>query len=289
MNPAFLLILHKFIEASPEAEILRPLVELVHEVTDLQGEHDATRLLEIVGRIADNYAASNAPNIAAALSEELRNGMMQEKNGLVRGTRLTSLMSERGANRAAAIRHVYDHVKAACLVELQERCFNQFIQSTHYAYVLSLKAKETTFLAIGHFKVLRMLGEGGFGQVLGVIKRDCGKRYAMKVMRKTKIAEVLGTDWEDVCVVERRLLSKLHHPLLLNLGYAFQNVAFLVLVMDLCPGGDLDDFGRRGSEKLSAKQVHFVGLEVTAVINYLHTKLVMFRDLKVLSQFDSQV
>ena len=29
-----------------------------------------------------------------------------------------------------------------------------------------------------------MLGEGGFGQVIEVVKRDCGVRYAMKVMMK---------------------------------------------------------------------------------------------------------
>ena len=76
---------------------------------------------------------------------------------------------------------------------------SQFISSTHYAYVLSLKAKELTFLSVGHFKVQRLLGEGGFGQVLEVVKRDCGKRYAMKVMAKDKVMATLGEDnWEEL-------------------------------------------------------------------------------------------
>jgi len=51
-------------------------------------------------------------------------------------------------------------------------------------------------------------------------------------------------------------------------------------VMDLCPCGDLADFGVDGHARLSADQVKFVGLEVTAVMCYLHSQLVMFRDLK---------
>jgi len=31
----------------------------------------------------------------------------------------------------------------------------------------------------------------------------------------------------------------MHHPLVVNLAYAFQNSQFLVLLMDVCPGGDL--------------------------------------------------
>lgn len=112
------------------------------------------------------------------------------------------------------------------------------------------------------------------------MKRDCGKRYAMKVMKKSKLTKRLGEDWEELVLTERRLQSKMHHPLLINVAYAFQNVSYLMIVMDLCPGGDLADFGASGVQKLNAEQVKFVGLETTAVIMYLHSKLVMFRDLK---------
>ena len=124
------------------------------------------------------------------------------------------------------------------------------------------------------------VGKGGFGQVLEVAKRDCGKHYAMKVMEKRKIADVFGEDWEEIVITERRLLAKLHHPLLINLAYAFQNVSYLILVMDLCYGGDLSAFGVDGLEKLTSSQVKFVGLEVTAVLLFLHSQCVMFRDLK---------
>ena len=34
---------------------------------------------------------------------------------------------------------------------------------------------------LDRYRLEAVLGEGGFGQVLEVIKRDCGRHYAMKV------------------------------------------------------------------------------------------------------------
>ena len=38
---------------------------------------------------------------------------------------------------------------------------------------------------------------------------------------------------------ERELLSKLHHPFLVNMYYSFQDYEYLYLIMDLLKGGDL--------------------------------------------------
>ena len=280
-NPACRLILHKYIQATPAMREVRPIIELMHEINYLQAEHDDSRLGSLVRAIADTYAAPHAANPATFLGQEMRDQMMQDSAGVVDGSRLSVKLESQGNYEAAVLRHAYDDVKAACIDAIQTRCVEQFVHSPHYSYILSLKAKEETFLSVGHFKINRMLGEGAFGQVLGVVKRDCGKKYAMKIIKKQKVADMIGDSWDTVSLNERRLLSKLHHPLLLNLAYAFQNVAFLILVMDLCPGGDLSDFGNGCEEKLTADQIRFVGLEVTCVLSFLHRKLVMFRDLKV--------
>ena len=38
---------------------------------------------------------------------------------------------------------------------------------------------------------------------------------------------------------ERELLSKLHHPFIVNMYYSFQDYEYLYLIMDLLNGGDL--------------------------------------------------
>merc|ERR550514_2118049 len=113
---------------------------------------------------------------------------------------------------AAAARRIFDSAQLAAVAAMEAQCYEPFLRSDHFSYILELKAKEGIVPGLPDFKLQRVLGQGGFGQVLEVVKRDCGKHYAMKIMKK------------------RELIS------------AFQDSEFLVLVMDACPGGDLSCF-----------------------------------------------
>ena len=103
----------------------------------------------------------------------------------------------------------------------------------------------------------------------------------MKVMKKTELINAYsnpGEDWRDVVLLEQTLMKSLHHPLIVNLCYSFQNPAYVVLVMDTCPGGDLAVFALT-DERLSPEQVRFVGMAVAAVFAFLHERHVLYRDL----------
>jgi len=180
---------------------------------------------------------------------------------------------------ATKLRHIFDVVAKVCLKNVELECLAGFLQSPHYHYVIALKCKENVVPAIEHFKALRVLGQGGFGQVIEVVKRDCGKRYAMKVMKKQELQQAFSHEWKEVVLLERVLHADMHHPLVVNLAYAFQNAKFLVLVMDSCPGGDLSAFALT-KERLTPSQVRFVGLEVVAALSFLHERYVLYRDLK---------
>jgi len=112
-----------------------------------------------------------------------------------------------------------------------------------------------------------------------VIKRDCGKHYAMKVMHKEMMRRSLGSSWRKKIQLEKDLMASLNHPFLVNLSYAFQNTEFLVLVMDLVPAGDLSEFVLT-KKRLTSDQVRFVVMEVVCVIGYCHQEMVLYRDLK---------
>ena len=116
-------------------------------------------------------------------------------------------------------------------------------------------------------------------QVLEVVKRDCGKHYAMKVMHKEMMRRSLGSSWRKKIALEKDLMASLNHPFLVNLAYAFQNTEFLVLVMDLVPAGDLSEFVLT-KKRLTADQTRFVIMEVVCVIGYCHLQNVLYRDLK---------
>jgi serine/threonine protein kinase len=137
-----------------------------------------------------------------------------------------------------------------------------------YDFVLELKHKESLFVDLEYFQVGEILGQGSFGLVFEMTKRDCGKRYASKVMGKPVLAERFGDGWWEVIVqTERNILAALNHPLLINLAYTFQNKDYIVLVMDLCESGDLTPFGATGKETLYFDQIRFIGIEVLLAAN----------------------
>lgn len=88
----------------------------------------------------------------------------------------------------------------------------------------------------GWFKMGCVVGKGGFGKVWRVEMKRGGKVYAMKEMYKTKIIEKKSI---NSIMNERNLLSRMKHPFLVNMSYAFQDRENIYLVMDYLNGGDL--------------------------------------------------
>lgn len=70
------------------------------------------------------------------------------------------------------------------------------------------------------FRPYYVIGKGGFGKVWKVQMKKSGKIYAMKEMYKTKIINKKSI---NSVMNEKELLSKLNHPLLVNMSYAFQD------------------------------------------------------------------
>ena len=72
---------------------------------------------------------------------------------------------------------------------VEENCFRAFLNSRHYQYVLALKSKELIDPSLNLFRVTNILGEGGFGKVKYVVKKDSDAGFAMKCMDKHRIVE----------------------------------------------------------------------------------------------------
>ena len=103
--------------------------------------------LRFLGASTISLAASTSMGAASAPASAMHAVAVAEEASA------SSLSSEMSV---VSLRHVFDDILAQCLEEIDRRCMAQFISSTHYAYVLSLKAKELTFLSIGHFKVVQL-------------------------------------------------------------------------------------------------------------------------------------
>ena len=81
-----------------------------------------------------------------------------------------------------------------------------------------------------------LLGKGSFGHVYLVEKRDTGKKYALKSIKKEIVKE---RNLMRYMRAERDILSKIRHPFIVKLRWAFQTNEKLCFVMDYCPGGNM--------------------------------------------------
>jgi len=172
-----------------------------------------------------------------------------------------------------------------------ERTMQPFSDAEELEPVFASEVPEN--INLDYFEPIKLIGKGGFSQVVEVRKKDTGALYAVKVLSKSfllkeeKAAQVLS---------ERHVLSATSHPFIVRLHWAFQSVLFtqrseLFLVMDFCPGGELF-FHLHNLGRLTEDQALFYFSEILLALEHLHSKSVIYRDLKpenVLLDLDGHV
>jgi len=281
-NPAYLGVLRKYLlrseadaaAASNEEERARflgllTLFDFYVYAQDYRELPDKAVLTEAAQTLRSRYLNSRSSTSLLAFTEEKTQGDINAAvDAVVAGSMSTH-----------AARQIFLKAQEEVLAALAAGCFDAFLGSSHYRYILELKAKENIVPTLDDFKVVRVLGEGGFGQVIDVVKRDCGVHYAMKVMQKEVMKQNLGSSWRKKIASEQQIMASLQHPFLVNLKYAFQNAEFLILVMDLVPSGDLSEFVLT-KRRLKSDQVKWAIMETVEVMGYIHAQNILYRDLK---------
>lgn len=126
------------------------------------------------------------------------------------------------------------------------------------------------------FKIEKVIGKGSFGKVLLVTKKDTGKFYAMKVLRKQVIEQKKQIAHT---LAERFILEGVKSPFIVQLRYAFQTSDKLYMVMDYMRGGELF-FHLRNERKFSEDRAKFYIAEILLAFKSLHNAGVIYRDLK---------
>eukprot|EP00347_Sterkiella_histriomuscorum_P010547 403375863 len=126
------------------------------------------------------------------------------------------------------------------------------------------------------FEPLSLLGQGSFGEVYLVRKKDTNELFAMKVLQKQKI---MGQNLVKYAVTERNVLSYTRHPFIVGLNYAFQTRDKLFLILDYCPGGDLGKVITK-ERRLTEDRARIYLSEVLLALEDLHNRNIIFRDLK---------
>ena len=122
-----------------------------------------------------------------------------------------------------------------------------------------------------------MLGRGAFGKVnLGMQKltrklvaiKSINKEYLSEEKQRSKIMHEVG------------ILLKLRHESVVKLYETFETRRHIMLVMELCAGGDLLNFVRK-RKKMDEPLAKVLFKQIIEGIGYIHSKSILHRDIKL--------
>lgn len=131
--------------------------------------------------------------------------------------------------------------------------------------------------ALGAYRLVRMLGQGGMGEVWEVEHRQLARPAAMKLLRKEHTRDVdLVARFER----EARTIARLRCPHTVSLyDFGFSEDGALFYVMELLTGLDLDELVREYGPQPPARVVAIL-LEVCDSLSEAHEQGLVHRDIK---------
>jgi len=129
-------------------------------------------------------------------------------------------------------------------------------------------------LRLSDLEYVAVLGEGAFGLVRLVRNKLTGETLALKQMQK---ARVVATNQQRNVMNEKRILSRLRHPYIIEFVKTFKDRDCLFLLCEYCPGGDLFGALLRVGGVLSLPDATWYAAVVTSVLDYLHSMDIVYR------------
>lgn len=125
-----------------------------------------------------------------------------------------------------------------------------------------------------NYELLATIGQGSFAKVMLGRHLSTGTLVAVKIIEQ-RAAEVLGRP----LLHEVRCLAALSHPNIIRLFDVINATEQLVLVMELVPEGDVDDFLHKNG-RMSENQARHVFRQLISAVHHCHQKGIVHRDIK---------
>lgn len=139
--------------------------------------------------------------------------------------------------------------------------------------------KKTGKLYLHDFQILSTLGTGTFGRVR-LVKHRCDgndvEPLALKCLKKNAIIKLKQIDHVKS---EKKVLSIIDHPFIVNLKGYFQTPSHVYMLLDYACGGELFTLLRREGRFANDVALFFAS-EILLAFDYLHAMDIAYRDLK---------
>ncbi|XP_076330419.1 G protein-coupled receptor kinase 5-like isoform X3 [Tachypleus tridentatus] len=183
------------------------------------------------------------------------------------------------ANLQTANKEIFFECTRAVKDFLAGAPFHEFENSMYFHRYLQWKWLESQPVTGKTFRMYRVLGKGGFGEVCACQVRATGKMYACKKLEKKRLKKRKG---ESMVLTEKQVLQKVNSKFVVSLAYAYETKDALCLVLTIMNGGDLKfhiyNMGREPGFPID--RARFYAAEITQGLEHLHVLGIVYRDLK---------
>ena len=223
-----------------------------------EAENDVVNTDDAAAAAADTTAATNGPASAPSTIDPTVKRRVSE-------TKIQRLPD-----------NFFDKAEAVVLASIKAKYWDSFDGSEEHTKLMHFLWFQDRKVIEEDFFVMRVLGRGGFGLVNACKKGTSGKLYAMKVMNKKRIKIKKS---ETLILNERRALSKVDSPFIVNLKYCFHSKDDVFLVLDLMTGGDLS-FHLQQRGRFPKKEAMYYAARIMLGLQALHDHNYVYRDLK---------
>ena len=166
-------------------------------------------------------------------------------------------------------------------------CFNILFPSKNRIYYCDNEAEYNNWItalkkATGYtnlldiYEIKQKLGKGKFGLVKLGINKETNDKVAVKVMNKNNM------DSSDLELVrtEIEILKICQHPYIIKLYDIFENVDYIYIIMEYCPGGDLFSYLQKRNFVLKEEKVATIMYKLCKAVYYVHSYGIAHRDIK---------
>ena len=126
------------------------------------------------------------------------------------------------------------------------------------------------------YDIKQKLGKGKFGLVKLGINKETKQKVAVKIMNKNNM------DSSDLELVrtEIEILKICQHPYIIKLYDIFENIDYIYIIMEYCPGGDLFTYLKERNFQLKEDKVVIIIYKLCKALYYVHSYGIAHRDIK---------